>query len=74
MTIKKFFITALVVCVLGATAVTVAGYWFLNSFAEAMQDAEQELDAQRMVDLEQAEKARCAKMPQKERLDAWWCP
>jgi len=73
MKLKKFFAVSLVALVLGVMGVTLGGVWFLNSFEEVMQNAEREWDAQRMIDLDCAERARCAKMPRKERQKAWWC-
>ncbi|MBI5798349.1 MAG: hypothetical protein HZB10_00250 [Candidatus Yonathbacteria bacterium] len=72
--LKKFLLVALIVCAVGATGVAAAGYWFFAyALPEAMQNAEQEWDAQRMIDLEKEEKIRCAKMSRKERRDAWEC-
>lgn len=72
---KKFLLATLIVCVIGTTGIAATGYWFFTyALPEVMQEVEQELDTQRMIDLEKTEKIRCAKMSSKERRNAWWCP
>lgn len=73
--LKKFLLVMLTVCVVGTMGIAVAGYWFFAyALPDVMHEVEQELDTQRRIDLEKAEKIRCAKMSSKERRSAWWCP
>lgn len=73
--LKKFFLIVLTVSVVGTMGIAATGYWFFAyALPEVMHEAEIELDAQRRIDIEKAEKIRCAKMSSKERRDAWWCP